>query len=109
MIVPVFVTIFVAFAVSRVFFRFRVGDMSLGEFLFWLGIWGAIEAVVWIPKVLDEVAHQIGISRGIDAVVYGSVVLLFYLMYRVYVKSEFIEHEITSLVRRLAIKDKMRD
>ncbi len=106
MIVPILVTVFVAFAVSRVFLRFRAGDMSLGEFLFWLGIWGSIEAVVWIPKFLDEIAHQIGISRGIDAVVYGSVVLLFYLMYRVYVKAEFVEHEITSLVRKLALKEK---
>src|SRR3972149_4459435 len=106
MIVPVFVTIFVAFAVSRVFLRFRSGDMSLGEFLFWLGIWGAIEAVVWIPKFLDEIAHQIGIGRGIDAVVYGPVVLLFYLVYRIYVKAEFIEHEITSLVRQIALKQK---
>ena len=106
MIVSVFVTIFVVFAVSRVFLRFRAGDMSLGEFLFWLGIWGAIEAVVWIPKFLDEIAHQIGIGRGIDAVVYGSVVLLFYLVYRIYVKAEFIEHEITSLVRKSALKDK---
>ena len=62
--------------------------------------------MVWIPKFLDEIAHQIGIGRGIDAVVYGSVVLLFYLVYRIYVKAEFIEHEITSLVRKFALKDK---
>ena len=106
MIVPILVTIFVAFAVSRVFLRLRAGDMSLGEFLFWLGIWGAIEIIVWVPKVLDKIASQIGIGRGIDAVVYGSVVLLFYLVYRVYVKAEFVEHEITSLVRKLALKEK---
>ncbi len=106
MIVQVFVTIFVVFAVSRVFLRFRAGDMSLGEFLFWLFIWGAIEAVAWIPKVLDEIAHRIGIGRGIDAVVYGAVLILFYLTYRIYVKAEFIEHEITSLARKLALREK---
>lgn len=107
MIVPIIVTVFVAFAVSRVFLRFRAGDMSLNEFLFWLFIWGAIEVIVWIPKFLDQIAHQIGIGRGIDAVVYGAVLILFYLTYRVYVKAEFIEREITSLVRRLALKEKI--
>src|SRR3989344_578038 len=106
MIVPILVTLFVAFAVSRVFLRFREGNVSLGEFIFWLLIWGAIEAVVWIPKVLDQIAQDIGIGRGIDAVVYGAVVLLFYLVYRVYVKTEFIEREMTSLVRKLALKEK---
>lgn len=106
MVVPIIVTIFVVFAVSRVFLRFREGNISLNEFIFWLFIWGAIEIVVWIPKVLDKIAQQIGIGRGIDAVVYAAIVILLYLVYRVYVKAEFIEHEITSLVRRLALKEK---
>lgn len=109
MIVQILVTLFVAFAASRVYLRFRARDMKVGEFLFWLIIWGGIEVVAWIPKVLDRLASQIGIGRGIDAVVYGAVVLLFYLVYRMYVKAEFIESEITSLVRKLALKEKKKE
>lgn len=105
MIVQFLVTIFVAFAASRVYLRFRARDMSMSEFLFWLIIWSGIEAVVWIPKALDRLASYIGIERGIDVMVYGSVILLYYLVYRLYVKAELIEHDVTSLVRKLTLKD----
>lgn len=104
-VIGVVVTIFVFFAASRAFLRYREGALSLGAFLFWLVIWAGIELVVWVPNTLDAIAARIGIGRGIDAIVYGSIVALFYMTYRLYVKAENIEHEITQLVRRLTQRD----
>ncbi len=104
-VVGVVVSIFVLFAVSRVILRYREGTLSLGSFLFWIVVWAGVEVVLWVPKSLDALAARIGVGRGIDAVVYASVVMLFYMTYRLYVKAENIEHEITNLVRRLALRD----
>lgn len=60
---------------------------------------------MWWPKISDIIAHKIGVGRGVDALVYVSIVGLFYGMFRLYVKMEFLEHELTSLVRSLALKN----
>lgn len=104
MIFTFVITLFVAFAVSRVIIRFKSKDFGLSEFLFWMLIWIGIEVVIWIPKVLDEVARTIGIGRGIDAVVYASIVLLFYLVYRIYAKLKGIQRDTTELVRKIALE-----
>ncbi len=109
MLIGILITVFVAFSISRAVLRYKDGNIRLGEFLFWIFIWGAIEVVVWIPKLLDRIAQDIGIGRGIDAVVYGAIVLLFYLVFRMYVKAEFIAREITEFVRKLALDKNKKD
>lgn len=105
MVVPVIVTLVVLFAASRAYLRYREGTLSLGAFFFWLLIWSSVEVIVWIPNVLNAFARLIGIGRGIDVIVYFSILLLFYLVYRIYVKAESIEREITTLVRRMAQRE----
>lgn len=104
MLIKLIVTVFILFAVSRVFVRFREGSMGLVGMVGWTLLWIGVEVFVWLPKVSDVFAHAVGIGRGVDALVYFSIVGLFYGMFRLYVKMEFIEHEITELVRRLALK-----
>ncbi|MBU0597838.1 DUF2304 family protein [Patescibacteria group bacterium] len=107
MIIKILVSIFVLFAVSRVYLRYRDGSVRVIAFIVWLLLWGGIAFFVWWPKFSDIIASGVGIGRGIDALVYISIVALFYAMFRVYIKLEFIEHEITSLVRNLALSDKL--
>ena len=61
---------------------------------------------VWLPKASDVIAEAIGVGRGVDALVYVSVVALFYASFRLYVKLEHVEHEITVLIRNFALKSK---
>ncbi len=106
MLIKLLVTLFVLFAVSRVFLRFRDGSMGLVGMIGWSLLWIGIEVFVWLPKVSDAFAHLIGVGRGVDALVYVSIVGLFYGMFRLYVKMESIEHEITNLVRNIALREK---
>lgn len=106
MLIKLFVTLFVLFAVSRVFLRFRDGSMGLVGMIGWSILWVGVEVFLWLPKVSDTFAHLIGVGRGVDALVYFSIVGLFYGTFRLYVKMEFIEHEITALTRMLAIRHK---
>lgn len=106
MIVQLVVTLFVLFAFSRVWLRYRDGSLGLFAATLWSAIWIGLGVVVWIPQVTDILAKKIGIGRGADALVYISIVGLVYGVFRLYIKMEFIEHELTSLVRALAIQDK---
>ena len=50
----------------------------------------------------------LGIARGADLIVYVSVVLLFYLIFRLYVKMEKIEQDVTKVVRKIAIDETVK-
>ncbi|MBU0981388.1 DUF2304 family protein [Patescibacteria group bacterium] len=96
---------FVLFAWSRVFLRYRDDTLSLWGLLFWSLIWIAVLVVLFLPHMTDLIAERLGIGRGVDVFIYSSIVVLFYLVYRVYVKIESIEQEITKVVREESLHD----
>ena len=98
------VIIFGVFAVSRAYLRLREGKLSMGQFLFWIVLWGGVVGLTFLPDVMNIFADTLGINRPIDVVVYFSIVLLFYLIFRIYVKISEVEREITELVTKLAKK-----
>ena len=86
--------------------RYKSGEVSFRSLLFWTGIFGLAIISVLFPDITSEVANKAGITRGVDAVVYTSIALLFYLVFRLYVYLEDIRKEITTLIRMIAIKNK---
>ena len=104
-VIQILLSIFLLFAVSRVWLGFKNRTISLPGFLFWLIVW--ILAVIGIlePSFTTYIANLVGIGRGADVVVYTSIVLLFYLIFRTQVMLEDIRHEITKLVREIALRD----
>lgn len=105
----IILTIFLIFALSRVILRFRGGSLPKIGFFFWSGIFSLAIISVLLPDLSSRFAAYIGIGRGVDAIVYASIALLFYLVFRIHIFLEDIRHEITELVRRLALKDFEKD
>lgn len=105
MYLEIIITVFVLFALSRIYLRFREGEVGSVAFISWLILWALVIVVAYWPGVTQNVADFLGIERGIDSVVYFSIVILFYLMYRSYVKIEHLERDITKVVRKEAIDD----
>lgn len=105
MYIKILVSAFVLFAISRVWLRYRDGAIGVFGMGLWSLLWLAIGGFVWWPSVSIFFAHKLGIARGVDALVYFSIVAIFYGVFRLYVKMEFLEHELTSLVRSLALLD----
>lgn len=57
------------------------------------------------PRVTGKIAKLVGIGRGADVVIYLSIVVLFYLLFRLYVYVENLRHEISELISQLALKE----
>jgi hypothetical protein len=106
MILQIIITVFALFALSRSFLRFRKGSESILEFLIWIFIWSSVVLVVYVPSITQIPARILGIGRGIDVLVYLSIVALFYSIYRIYAKIEKIEQDLTTMVRNEALKKK---
>ncbi|MBI2617141.1 DUF2304 family protein [Candidatus Gottesmanbacteria bacterium] len=98
-------SIFLFFALSRTFLRLRSGELSLIGFFFWSAIFSLAIIIVLFPELTSFVASPLGIGRGADVVVYVSIALLFYLVFRLYIFLEDIRHEITKLVQQIALQN----
>jgi len=94
---------FLLFAGSRAFLRLKEGNITLGAFLFWVGLWILATFSVLDPEFTSFMAKKIGIGRGTDVVIYISIALLFYLIFRTNVMMENLKHEITKLTTEIAL------
>jgi hypothetical protein len=101
-IIQIIIIVFAIFALSRAFLRFKENRLTTRDFVFWIIIWFAIIVLSFLPNIAGYISMFFGIGRGIDLAVYVSIVALFYLVFRVYVKAENLEKEITELVRKIA-------
>ena len=100
----IIVVIFALFAWSRAILRLRDREISIGEFSFWTVIWAAVITTSLLPQTADIASKFFGISRPIDLAVYISILLLFYLVFRIYVNQDKQSQEMTKLVREIAVK-----
>lgn len=75
------------------------------EAVLWSCIWIAAMTVITLPEATTLVAHVLGIGRGVDVVIYLSVPLGFYLVFRVYEKMDRLDHDLTKIVRYLALRE----
>jgi hypothetical protein len=102
-LIQVFAIVFSVFAWSRAMLRFKDKKITFNELILWSVIWIAVLVIALIPGWTFDVANALGIKRGIDVAVYSSIMLLLYLIFRLYVKIETLQHETTKLVREIAI------
>lgn len=109
MILQTILILFLIFAVSRVYLQWKNGNLKIVSFIFWVTIFcGAIFGIIQ-PEVTSKIAKLVGIGRGADVVLYFSVAILFYLLFRLYIYVENLRHEISDIISQLALKqDKKR-
>jgi len=79
--------------------------ISVREAIAWSVLWIGAGIGIALPWTTTLVANFFGVGRGSDFVLYGSVVLLFVLVFKLFVAFEKQERKLTELVRRDALKD----
>lgn len=97
--------IFVIFAASRAVLQFKGGLIRFGALLFWLGIWTCAIIAIFFPEETTRFAKMLGIGRGVDVVLYVSIAILFYLVFRLHVYLEDVRSEISRLIREVSLQE----
>jgi hypothetical protein len=101
----IIIILFALFALSRAYLRFRERKISKSEFAFWLFIWLSIIILVLIPEASTKISTFFGIERGVDLLMYSSIIVIFYLIFRLYIKIDQAEQAITKIVRKISKED----
>jgi hypothetical protein len=96
---------FAVFAMSRVILRFRKGGLALVHLVTWFLFWAAVIVAVVRPATTTAIASLVRVGRGADLVMYLSVVVLFYSLFRMFGRIEELERQITRVVRAAALKE----
>jgi hypothetical protein len=108
-IIQFLIVAFSVFAIARTFRQFRKGKLTLAFLFLWILFWVVVGIVVVLPQTTDALARFVGVGRGVDAIMYVSIIALFYAVFRLLVRIEDVEREITKLVRILAIGESEKD
>lgn len=105
LLIQVFLVLFFIFAILRVVTRYRSGDLLIGGMLSWLVFWLLAIVVVVLPNSTFLVARFVGVTRGADLVVYSSLALLFFMIFKIMVRLERMNKDITKLTRKKALQE----
>ncbi len=97
LIIQIITVIFVAFAGSRAVLRFKDKAINYSEFFFWIFIWTSVLVITFNPGIADKAALIFGLQRGSDAMFFLAIILLFYLIFRLYVKLDIVDRNLTKL------------
>ena len=101
--IQVILTIFLLGILTRLLSLVRAGQMSWRRAVLWAALWLAGAIVVWFPNTAQAFASLAGVKRGVDAVLYVTVLLLTYLVFRLYAALERQDQTITRLVSEIAL------
>ena len=104
-LIQIIILAFSIFALSRVFINLGDKNLSKLESIFWSLFWTLAIIVTLFPKLLTQVSFFFGIERGVDLIIYLTIILLAYLIFRLYAKITHIEKNVTKIIRRIAIKN----
>ncbi len=106
MLIQIIVSFFSLIIIFRTLEKKRKKELSLKETLAWLIIWIGIIIVFWFPHYTTKLANILGIGRGSDLIIYSAVIILAYLIFRIFIHLDKIEKNITKLTRDDALKNK---
>jgi hypothetical protein len=104
MLIQAILLLFIIYAVIKVALRYKDKIISLQEFVLWTIFWFMVGFVVILPETTSLVANYVGVGRGVDLVIYISILILFYSVFRVLVRLDKIDKDVTKIVRNIALK-----
>lgn len=101
----IIVSLFILVILWKLFRQRQQKKISVTNFIVWFLLWLIVAIVFWQPESTSYLANLLGIGRGADLVVYVAIVVIFYLLFKIFVRLNKIDSEITKLVRKDAIKN----
>lgn len=97
---------FFTVAAIKVVNRRKAGELTSRTAAFWVLFWIISGLIVLQPNLTSSVAKLFGVGRGADVVVYLGLAGLFFMVFRLMVKIEKLNRDLTKVVRDKTLKDK---
>ncbi len=105
MLQQIIALIIILYFIIRLLLQKQKQQISKNEFIFWFIFWIFSAVAISSLKWIDKLAINFGFSSsGIDILLYIGIIILFYLIFKIRLKLENIEKNITKIVRKDALE-----
>ena len=98
----VFVT-FIFISIIRIIRQAKLSLLKPVEIFFLGTIWLAGGTVILFPAITVKLSNFFGIARGVDFIIYTSIIFLYYILYRIYLKLENLSKMIKEITTKIAL------
>ncbi len=105
MFLQIIITILVIIALSVIVKRTSQNKLSLGQAATWFLMWLIVLIVFWYPESTSYLASALGIGRGADLIIYVAILVMFYMLFRMYLRMDKLSGDITKVVRKVGIDE----
>jgi hypothetical protein len=105
MLIQIILSAFILLILLNLIFKNKKQHLRKTEFFLWFLFWFLGGLTIWFPNLLTQFANFLGIGRGADLIFYLSIIILFFIISKIYIKIEKIERNITKLVRKDALEN----
>lgn len=102
----IILSVFILFILLKTWLSYKTRQISTSFFILWVLLWLVGLFAIFYPGLLGKIANLLNIGRGVDFALYVSIILLFYLVYKINLKIGKINRDLTKIVRKMAIKNK---
>ncbi|MBI4272400.1 DUF2304 domain-containing protein [Candidatus Uhrbacteria bacterium] len=103
MVIQILVTIASVFVIAKSVIAYIHKTIRIPTFIVWSIFWTVIIFLVWQPNLTDRLAAVLQVGRGADAIFYLSLIAVFYLLFKIFIRFENIVSQVTTLVREMGI------
>lgn len=86
----------------------RVKKITPATFALWVVVCLGINFFAFAPRFSDPLAGFFGFGRGLDLLLVLGYALLVYALFRLYIKNDELNRNMTDLVRSLAINEEIK-
>lgn len=100
----IIVLVFIGLVSIKILKKYQEKVIGSREMIFWSLLWLIAALLIILPGTTSFLASQLGIGRGVDLVIYIALFLNFYLIFKLVIKVEKQEKNLTELVRKIALK-----
>ncbi len=105
MTIQILITLISLVIIGKAIRKIQKREAHVQTFVVWTFFWFLVIVLVWQPNLTDYLAAFLQVTRGADAIFYLSLILIFYLFFKLFIKLERIDQDITKVVRELALRD----
>lgn len=106
MVIQILITLCSLIVLFKAFKTYRKKEVRFSTFFVWSLFWIFAILLLWQPNLSNYLAHFLQVTRGADALFYLAFVFIFYLLFRLVVRFERLDSEVTTLVKDIALLER---
>jgi len=100
--IQIIILIIIALIIIKTWQKYRQQSITIREFFLWIGFWLMVSLVIVFNEAANFTAHLLGVGRGVDLIFAISTIVIIYVIFKILLRLEKIEKNITKIVRQIA-------